>query len=217
MHSHEQSLKCPGCGEVFTRLGGLVSHIELTECQSISKQRFDSARIEKEQWHKNYQEARAQPAFREPAPGAPATPAKFYEDNLISFEEPSAILNSAWGVPYVEPSTPSTSATAQPQRAPAMNNTNEFPALGKTAVKVAIPPIQKKGNAWASQQNLFPNAPTAITPLVDLMASLAVSSSNPAVEDPAPNEHDPDSPGFRAGRYFVPLTGKYRCPWLGCG
>lgn len=39
-------------------LGGLISHIELTECRSIPRQAFDSGRTERTEWHRNYQNAR---------------------------------------------------------------------------------------------------------------------------------------------------------------
>jgi hypothetical protein len=58
MHAHEQDLNCPGCGTHFTRMGGLMSHIELTECRGFGRERLEQARKEKEAWHANYTNAR---------------------------------------------------------------------------------------------------------------------------------------------------------------
>jgi hypothetical protein len=35
VHPKEQNLECPGCHQVFTRLGALISHLDLTECKSL--------------------------------------------------------------------------------------------------------------------------------------------------------------------------------------
>lgn len=58
MHSHEQDIHCPGCGKHFTRLGGMMSHIELAECKNMPKEYLEYARKSKEKWYTNAQNAR---------------------------------------------------------------------------------------------------------------------------------------------------------------
>jgi hypothetical protein len=58
MHSHEQNMNCPGCGKHFTRLGGLMSHIELTECAFFKKEELEKNRKLKQEWYSNAQNAR---------------------------------------------------------------------------------------------------------------------------------------------------------------
>ena len=40
MHSAEQDLLCEKCNQRFTRVGGLVGHIENGQCDLVSKARF---------------------------------------------------------------------------------------------------------------------------------------------------------------------------------
>jgi len=58
MHSHVQDMDCPGCGKHFTRLGGLMSHIELTECAFFKKDVFEKNRKMKQEWYSNQQNVR---------------------------------------------------------------------------------------------------------------------------------------------------------------
>lgn len=50
MHSAEQDLDCPGCGKHFTRVGGLMGHIELNECKGLDKEQLEKARKQKQEW-----------------------------------------------------------------------------------------------------------------------------------------------------------------------
>jgi len=40
-------LVCPGCLKKFTRVGGLIGHIEMGRCEGISQRNMDAARVEK--------------------------------------------------------------------------------------------------------------------------------------------------------------------------
>jgi hypothetical protein len=51
-------MDCPGCGKHFTRLGGLMSHIELTECAFFKKDVFEKNRKMKQEWYSNQQNVR---------------------------------------------------------------------------------------------------------------------------------------------------------------
>ncbi|KAI9716360.1 MAG: hypothetical protein M1812_005427 [Candelaria pacifica] len=48
VHAAEQNLVCVGCGDKFTRAGGLMAHIELNRCPRIPKSEFERRRAEKE-------------------------------------------------------------------------------------------------------------------------------------------------------------------------
>jgi len=58
MHSHEQDMSCPGCNKHFTRLGGLMSHIELAECKYFQREIVEKNRKMKQNWYSNAQNAR---------------------------------------------------------------------------------------------------------------------------------------------------------------
>ncbi|RDW94976.1 hypothetical protein BP5796_00739 [Coleophoma crateriformis] len=66
MHAAQQNLKCPGCHETFTRVGGLINHIEHELCPVIDAERFEQERLRKQDWHENYENART---FAEYGPG----------------------------------------------------------------------------------------------------------------------------------------------------
>lgn len=212
LHSAVQDLKCPGCPKRFDRLGGLISHIELTECQSISRRKFDEAVRGKAAWDQNSREAHNFQASRSentvvgdgPNPFAksaaglsagsfqaikpsPPKPATYEEDNLISFDEPSAILNSGWG---------------QPNAPTKILNKDDFPALGAAAT----PETKSK------QIVPLAAAPSRVAPenLVERVAAVTLGP------DPAADPHDPDAPGFKIQKYWIPFTRKYKCPYLGC-
>jgi hypothetical protein len=62
MHSKEQDMNCPGCDKLFTHMGALIAHIELTECRSIVKKdtnfNFEESRKEKEAVYENQRDVR---------------------------------------------------------------------------------------------------------------------------------------------------------------
>ncbi|RDW88445.1 hypothetical protein BP6252_00477 [Coleophoma cylindrospora] len=66
MHAAQQNLECPGCHENFTRVGGLINHIEHKLCPVIDAERFEQERLRKQDWHENYENART---FAEYGPG----------------------------------------------------------------------------------------------------------------------------------------------------
>ena len=63
MHAHAQDINCPGCYKHFTRLGGLMSHIELTECKYFRKETLEQSRKAKEEWYANAHNARNYVAY----------------------------------------------------------------------------------------------------------------------------------------------------------
>lgn len=111
--------------------------------------------------------------------------ATYQEDNLISFDEPSSILNSGWG--------------PAPTPAPTFGK-NDFPALGSA-------PTQAKG-----KENVQP------TPQASTAASLNLAERvmTMTIDDTPANPFDPDSPGFSIQTYWIPMFGKYKCPYRGC-
>jgi hypothetical protein len=77
----------------------------------------------------------------------------------------------------------------------------------------------EKQSAWTSQKILFPDAPAAVPPPAALLAELSTLADKKKFITPdgmAFSLHDPKAPGFKAQRYYVTFTGKYKCPHLGC-
>jgi hypothetical protein len=67
----------------------------------------------------------------------------------------------------------------------------------------------KAGNAWATKQKLFADAPPPIAPPTTLLKSLNIKEEE---EDPL----DPDSRTFKPQKYYLEHTRKYKCPHRGC-
>ncbi|KAG4431235.1 hypothetical protein IFR05_013276 [Cadophora sp. M221] len=94
------------------------------------------------------------------------------------------------------------------------------PAVAKPGVGVgatqngeATANIQPSQSPWGSQ-NLFPNAPAAVAPPLDLLSSLNITT--PAIPTKVYKKFDPADPSFKASRYFVDLLGRWKCPHPGC-
>jgi hypothetical protein len=99
--------------------------------------------------------------------------------------------------------------------APDNSSKGNKPSTSNTAPGNALALAEHKaGNVWGAKQNLFPNAPAAIAPPVDLLRSMTIKDKDEGdCEDPL----DPDSRGFSAKKFYVDLLCKYRCPHKGCG
>lgn len=215
LHSAVQDLNCPGCSKRFDRLGGLISHIELTECQAISKRIFNEAVRGKAAWDQNSREAHnfqgsrggssaagdGPNPFAKSAAGlsadsfrpaqaikpAQSKPVTYMEDNLISFDEPSVILNSGWGQ----------SLSAAP-----FLSKDDFPALDAATAP------ESKG------RNIAPFAAVhSRTAPENLSERVAAVNLSPGL---AADPHDPNAPGFKIEKYWIPFIRKYKCPYLGC-
>ena len=71
---------------------------------------------------------------------------------------------------------------------------------------------------WGSHKNLFPDAPPVTAPTVAMLHDLSLKSP---IADVSPEgtkfaQHDPENPEFNLSNYWVPFTGKYKCPHMGC-
>jgi hypothetical protein len=95
---------------------------------------------------------------------------------------------------------------------PVFNHAKDFPFLNTKPQNVMNTPTveMRGGNAWATKQTLFADAPPAIAPPTELHKSLAVKEEDD--EDPL----DPDSTTFKAHKYYLVHTHKYKCPHRGC-
>jgi hypothetical protein len=142
---------------------------------------------------------------QEQAPTAAAQAAVFDGDDLIGGFNAIDILNAPWGN---EAELLANIATRE----------DEFPPLVSKAPNIMDAPVvtSSAGNAWATQINLFPSGPSATAPSIATAATpLETTTADQA--DPEPNPFDPDSPNFRSEKYHLPLLGKYKCPYSGCG
>jgi hypothetical protein len=67
------------------------------------------------------------------------------------------------------------------------------------------------GNAWGAKKNLFPNAPPAVTPPTEFLASMAISK--PQIEEGTRYaEFDTTNPMFNIRKYWIPVLEKFKCP-----
>lgn len=159
-------------------------------------------------------------------------------DDLINFDDASAVLNSPWGAPI--PQLPKSSSNPPASRMFQAKATNLMDAplsepesedrQGRQVTQLTTgylreaPPAFEAGNAWAKPLVLSPNTPgkslsrpAAVTPPTDLMQSVSLSQNSFPDKTAATNPFDPDSPGFKASRYYVEPIQRYKCPYYGCG
>jgi len=59
MHAAEQDLNCSTCNQRFTRLGGLIYHIENGQCEAISKATFKQTLLENQKKEDDQERQRA--------------------------------------------------------------------------------------------------------------------------------------------------------------
>jgi hypothetical protein len=111
-------------------------------------------------------------------------------------------LNLPWGE-NVEPKA----------AAPVFDQAKDFPALNTKPQNVVDAPAVEMagGNAWDMKQKLFADAPPAVAPPTELLKSLTINVAKEE-EDPL----DPDSTIFKASKYYIVHTHKYKCPHRGC-
>jgi hypothetical protein len=95
---------------------------------------------------------------------------------------------------------------------PVFIQAKDFPGLNTKSQNVMdSPAVKTKGeNASATKQNLFADPPPALAPPIELLKSLAVK------EEDNENPLDPDSNTFKAHKYYLIHTHKYKCPHKGC-
>ncbi|KAE8441598.1 hypothetical protein EG329_004647 [Mollisiaceae sp. DMI_Dod_QoI] len=229
MHSDEQDLRCPGCNKKFTRLGGLIGHIELKTCRDLPNLNIEAARKEKEQSNAMVKSAHnfndfsrggvsfgdePHPLAKTPAPSPQGQPGQgtphgpvFHGDDLIGeVDLTSAILNAPWGGD--ESKLLERVALA----------TNQFPPLSTKIPNIMDAPMVTASapNAWTSRKDLFPAASPSLASSPSV-AAVVLQAQVVAQPDPEPDPFDPDSPGFDPQKYYIPLTQKYKCPYFGCG
>jgi hypothetical protein len=165
-------------------------------------------------------------------------------DDLINFDA-AAVLNSPWGAPVPQPpkksSQPPASLAFQAKTANLMDaplgelksdhpQGHQFSQPMTGNLRGEAPAFQA-GNAWVKPLNVAPNAPAklvsgfgtsiegpaAAAPPTDLMQSISLSHNAPPVKAAPVNPFDPDSPDFKASKYYIEFLQKYKCPCTGCG
>ncbi|KAI9052130.1 hypothetical protein LZ554_003492 [Drepanopeziza brunnea f. sp. 'monogermtubi'] len=159
------------------------------------------------------------------------------EEDLISFT--TAVLNTPWGLdpkealvnvqkfapttsdfPALGKPAAGTSAGFNPATGLMNRNSVRAQAYDTAQTSARLPtvysgnpspqPSPASTNAWSKQKNLFPEAPAAIAPPTELLKSMAISE--PVKKDKNFIETHPDSPDFRADRFWIKPLGKFKCP-----
>jgi hypothetical protein len=166
-------------------------------------------------------------------------------DDLINFDDAAAVLNSPWGAPVPQPPKKSShppasqafqAKTANLMDAPLGKLKSEHPQSRQFSQPITgnlrgEAPAFQVGNAWAKPLNVAPNAPAklisgfgtsiegpaAAAPPIDLMESISLSHNAAPVKAIPVNPFDPDSPDFKASKYYIEFLQKYKCPCTGCG
>jgi hypothetical protein len=159
-------------------------------------------------------------------------------DDLINFDDAAAVLNSPWGAPVSQqlkksnhPPAPRAvqAKTTNLMDAPLGEWKSEHPQGRQSSQSMTgnlrgEAPAFQVGNAWAKPLSVAPNSsrrllsgPAAVTPPTDLMQSVSLGQNAAPAKATPVNPFDPDSPDFKASKYYIELLQKYKCPYLGCG
>ncbi|CZT52819.1 uncharacterized protein RSE6_14199 [Rhynchosporium secalis] len=143
--------------------------------------------------------------------GAATTPSGNFQTGGPKQQEQKA--NTAWSNPSVVVADP---AARTINNAPSFLNTSIETCLPSQALSTQLTQAssftsQPPSNPWGSK-NLFPGAPPAIAPPVDLLSSLAITPAPVTVY----RRFDPSDPNFKASRYYVEVLRKWKCPHPGC-
>ena len=186
-HPEEQSLECPGCGHgPFTRLGGLIAHIEDGQCARISTSMLDDMREKKLEFPRMLQ----------------ALTKHSIKGNYSSyFSAHSDTASSKQGQWFV------------PDRRPAFTiKDQDFPNLAsQKADSASVAATQKETHSgWDNKKNLFPNAPAAQRP-TDEQLEAATGPSARSIHESMDPEH-PNHPGFNVRRYHNAEAELFICP-----
>ncbi|TAQ85421.1 hypothetical protein B7494_g6242 [Chlorociboria aeruginascens] len=220
MHAAEQWMPCPGCSKTFTRMGSLISHLELSNCTVMNASQMAQHRADKE-----HRRARLEAVGNPQPPTKPLldpprswadTPSQASSENMVS-----RALNAPWG------------------QEPHILDSDNYPLLPGTAFKLGgsiVPSIidaPVKSEAWSKTPILLPDAPPKVTQTQLAIAAAstftppkvaphaALVEKNKAVTTVRAGEeewslYDPDNPRFRRELYWNKFSCKYKCPHRGC-
>jgi hypothetical protein len=131
------------------------------------------------------------------------------------------LKSEAASVKHAAPPKQNTKPTPPPAKALQVTKPAEFPQLPSEQFKnggaigpnimdasVKAPPA---GNAWGAKKNLFPNAPPAVAPATEILASMSISE--PQIEKGTRYaEFDTTNPMFNIRKYWIPVLEKFKCP-----
>jgi palmitoyltransferase len=91
---------------------------------------------------------------------------------------------------------------------------SEYPQLGSKLADLSTGRAGQKGdnktgNAWGQGKKLFPDAPPAVRPPLEVLQKPAPASEPMEAAWP---EHDPRNPLWDPSVYYVTYSNKYKCP-----
>lgn len=218
-HAQKQDINCPGCDQHFLKFSSFVQHIEFSLCPRISQQTVAARCQANINFTRGLLARDEQSGIRSnahndftPWLGAarqPAPPSNWVKPPSHAWEDPSFEGWRSFGYDA--------------------SKKTDFPTLGHRECHhgtTNAPDLLtgddtdhlegKQGiNSWASERNLFPNAPAAQRPNFQQLEQLHIDQSAAAAYADnvfANDVDDPNGPNFNAERYYQPFLRKYKCP-----
>lgn len=214
-HSEKQDIDCPGCSKHFVHFSAFVRHVEFHECPVISSNTA-AARCEKE-----LEFAKALEVLDRKGQGK-----NRIKDFSVYLNQGDRSTNHLPARPVVDNGQ---SFEAQvPQQ-------SDFPRLPKADFHAGgskVPdlltgnenqPLEEHAGRWASDGNLFPDAPPAQGLTTDQMMEMQAlwAREDRARDDKAmakargvvtADPNDPTGPNFHPKSMYCPYTKTYKCP-----
>ncbi|RDL32024.1 uncharacterized protein BP5553_09426 [Venustampulla echinocandica] len=269
-HPAKQQLSCPGCQTVFTRLGGLISHIESKQCSSLVVPDFKERLEERKVFYDNHAEVRthlgtsittgnlgdhtALPIFSKQRPfaieeskggnekyvaQAGSSQASFEllsletslkadvplsaNDDLMSFDDASRILNAPWD--SSDPENPPGilfENSGPPSAKQATSDFNiHFPPLGGYETTIVETAATSQGGNVRGIKESHSNAPQPMpASIADAKENTpwivnADMSSDPSNDDRTWS-YNPSNPEFNVDKFWIRSINKFKCPHKGC-
>ena len=214
MHGAKQNIKCVGCGERFTRAGGLMGHIELRVCPVISIGAIEARRAQKELISSFLADPEA--FF-----------AKTEDDSINGSVDGGVRLNERSDRDDTD--TLSRASNVGGGVLLAAASSKAWPKLETRAFRegeqedlltgLQSLEMQEPTQAWGGPAStlLFP---TSVKP-PDTSGPASLTAQSGAEEASKVENQadflDPKSPAFDASRFRNAMTGRYNCPHPYCG
>ncbi|KAL8376252.1 hypothetical protein RB595_007383 [Gaeumannomyces hyphopodioides] len=228
-HIAKQRLQCPGCKATFVRGAGLLAHLEQGHCDHLGEAAKTYTNAKREQtigFIRALQDrdivARA---------GFQLGPGKTGDD-YGGYVGKRRVAYELTDDEVVRFSLLHLGQEDNESKGASFNHEVDFPPPGAGGYhhgdskqpdllgdEGSVVHNQPDKGAWdAGSKQLFPNATAAAPPPPTRLTPQGLLSLLEQVDKRMPRaEHDPEAPGFDAGRYWAEVLNKFKCPHPRCG